>query len=73
LEKALSILRGCEKKGDFTERGITLLNKMAELFETTSENILKQKEKMAVALLQKEKMTVALLRELLGIPLKKDR
>ena len=63
LEKALTILRGCEEKGDFTERGSTLLQEMAELFETTSENILKQKEKMMVAIL----------RERLGMPLKKDR
>lgn len=58
MTKALTILRGCETKGDLTERGSALLQEMAELLDATSAQILKHKEKIMMAVL----------RERLGMP-----
>ena len=51
MATALTVLRGCEKRGDFTERGSALLQDMAELLETTNSTIAKYKDKMMMAVL----------------------
>lgn len=58
MTKALTVLRACEKRGDFSERGSALLQDLSERLEATDVDISKHKEKLMLTIL----------RERLGMP-----